>query len=197
MDLFGEPSRDPKQSQLFTPMWLARRMAERVPRTACVLEPSAGSGNLIAALVERGHPLDLIVAVERDPRWVEFLRERFPGLCVFCADFMSWSTSVQFGVALMNPPYEGNQHMRFIAHALEMSRRVWGVFPVSVEFSQERDDELWSQRAKIRHRVVLPERVKFGSSSGQIDCEVLDIEPRPEPRRADELRAVTEETWRP
>lgn len=198
VDLFGVPPIDPRQSQFFTPMWVARRLAKWIPPTHHVLEPSAGSGNLIAALLERGHPVSLITAVEQDPRWAEYLTERFPGLPVYGGNFfgVKWQPGTFFDVCLMNPPYEGNLHCEFVGHALGLAREVIGVFPCSFEFTQERDALLWATKARVTHRVRFPERLDFGGDeSGKQDSVALRIVARRHERK-DELAVVSEEVWR-
>lgn len=200
-DLFGEPFRDLKQSQLFTPLWVAMRMAEWVPRNARVIEPCCGNGNLIEALLRNGHPADLILAIERDVRMADFARERFDGrIQVICADFFAWARDYKgprFDISKQNPVYEDNEHMRFVLTSLDIAHAVVGLFPTDFESTQERDAKLWAPRGVVTHRAHLPERVKFAGDGGQNEHAVLRIANRYEPRRPGERRQVHEETWRP
>lgn len=196
-DLFGEPTRDLTKSQLFTPMWLARRMASMVPRTARVLEPSCGRGNLVKGLLLAGHPPANILAIDGDERMATFTRERFEGsVPTICADFLKLEL-VGFDFALMNPPYEENQHLEHILHALELVPALVALVPADFEFTQERDAKLWATKGVVTHRAILPERVKFTGDGGQNEHVVLRIARRMRHRRWDDERTVYEQTWRP
>lgn len=198
-DLFGEPRRDPQRSQWFTPMWIARRMARAVPRHARVLEPSCGGGNLIAALLENGHPRDLIVACEIDQEWAQYTRNRC-GVRVVCGDFLATDREA-FGhvdYVVGNFPFEQNRHLHFTVHSLRLAPVVLGVFPAAFEFSGERDRDLWSTRARVTHRARLPERVDYGGDqSPSFDSVVLRIIRRMHPRPVGEQLPVYEEVWLP
>jgi predicted RNA methylase len=200
-DLFGEPTRDLGKSQLFTPIALARRMAELVPRTARVLEPSCGTGNLIEGLLRAGHDPRLITGVERDAEMAAFAFARFQHrVDIIVQDFHSYcrlSRSHPFDLVLMNPPYEENEHMRFVLEALDVAPTVVGLFPTDFEATQERDAKLWAVKGSVTHRITLPERVKFSGQGGQNEHAVLRINRREHPRRYGEVRHVVEETWRP
>lgn len=196
LDLFGEPARTPALSQFFTPMPIARRMAGRVPPTKKVLEPSAGRGNLIQALIERGHPPELITAIEVDPRWIPVLRQNFPGVNIINADFLDVGFWESFDVVLMNCPFEGDFPERFIIKSLELAPRIWGVFKDDVEFCG-RDETIWEPLARVTHRVKVPKRVKYGGDfTASFNTVVLDIVRRDKPRAADALEVVTTEVWK-
>jgi predicted RNA methylase len=184
-------------SQFQTPMWLARRMAGWVWRGARVLEPCAGHGNLVAALLELGHDARNIIAVERDPRCALALTERFADVGVTCADFLQIPAAPRIDCVLMNSPFEGDQMLRFTLRALECAREVVLVAPVAIEFSIGRDDGLWRERAVVVRRARLPRRPRFGGDQGgKFDCVVLKLKRRDEPRREDEVVQVSEEVWR-
>jgi 16S rRNA A1518/A1519 N6-dimethyltransferase RsmA/KsgA/DIM1 with predicted DNA glycosylase/AP lyase activity len=135
-DLFGMPPCDSSQSQWFTPMWLARRIARWVPAHARtrVLEPACGSGNLVAALLEVD-PKQQVVALELDPRMAEQARLRC-GVDVVCHDFLKVQACdlPPCDLAVMNPPFEGNGHLEFVKHALKFVPAIVGVFPSAFEF---------------------------------------------------------------
>lgn len=196
-DLFGEPWRDLEQSQLFTPPWLARRMVGWVPRAARVYEPACGTGNLIEPLIERGHRPELILGIERDRRMVDFATKRFDGrVAIRWSDFFALELA-PVDLVLMNPPYEENEHLRFVLAALDLAPVVVGLFPADFEFTQERDSKLWATRGVVTHRAILPERVKFTGAGGQNEHVALRIARRMRHRRWDDERPVYEQTWRP
>lgn len=197
IDMFGEPARSADESQWFTPLWLARRLAAWVPEHARVLEPSCGTGNLLAPLYERGHAPDLLLGIERSAQHACFAANRFNGhVHILQGDFLAmWSH--RFDVVLGNFPFEANAHTRFTVRALEIAPVVVGIFPVSFEYSAERDRELWATRAVVTNRARLPERVDYGGDqSPSFDSVALRITRRTKPREPGERLAVYEEVWR-
>ncbi|MDP2374395.1 DUF3560 domain-containing protein [Reyranella sp.] len=120
--------------QLFpTPAELARKMADYAGVKLIggrVLEPSAGTGNLVRAAWNYATGADCckVVAIESDTRLAEGLREmgrrtlyandsRFT---VHCADFLECTPAQwgRFNVILMNPPFESGADIKHIRHAL-------------------------------------------------------------------------------
>jgi SAM-dependent methyltransferase len=201
--LFGEPDQLPESSQWWTPMWCARRIASWVSPTARVLEPAAGSGNLIAALLERGHDPALITGVERDPDWAQHTTNRFEGrVSILCADFLGPDCAnylemlPTFDVAFGNFPYEGGQHAAFTERALDLGvPLVIGVFPHSVEYGIDRD-QLWRTKAQVTRRARLPARVSYGGAhSASFETVCLKIKRRERARRDDDLMLAVEEVW--
>lgn len=189
---------DPALSQWQTPMWLAKRMAAWVWRGARVLEPGAGAGNLVAALLEAGHQPRDIIAIERDVRFAMHLEQTFAGVNVVCADFLAIEPAPRIDVVLMNPPFEKNLHMHFALKALETARQVVMLAPVNIEYSLQRDERLWREKAYVARRARLPLRPQFGGPDGpKFDSVVLMLKRRTEPRREDETIEVMEEVWRP
>lgn len=200
--LFGEPELKPALSQWHTPAWLARKLASWVPRGARILEPSCGGGALIEGLLRTGHQAVNLAACELDPSWAAHCKERFPNVTVLVGDFLDPVLHPfvcdQFDVAVMNPPFEDNCHLRFVLRALELAPVVVGVFPASFEFSAERDRELWSRRGVVTRRARMPLRVDYGGqSNGMFDSVALRIERRECPRIAGSIREVLEEVWLP
>ncbi|MBA2684323.1 MAG: hypothetical protein H0X39_00310 [Actinobacteria bacterium] len=189
---------DPAQSQWSTPMWLARKMAAWCWRGARVLEPCAGEGNLIAALLELGHLPSSIIAIERDPRFALHLQERFPRVSVTCGDFLELPCAPRIDCVLMNSPFEKNAQMHFALKALETARECVLLAPTNIEFSLTRDEEMWRTKAQVARRARLPVRPRFGGPhTASFDSVVLKLKRRDGPRRDDEIAQVSEEVWRP
>lgn len=197
INLLDEPERDLALSQYHTPAWLARRLAAWVSPTARVLEPACGSGNLIDALLRRGHDPARIVGVELDRGWAEFARARFDGRVeIWCANFLE-DVFGRFDVVVQNPPFEDGQMTAFVGHALEHhAPQTFAIVPDYIEFGEERDRVYWAHKWQVQRRVRLPERVKYGGKwQATFETVVLKIERRTVPRH-DELRSVVEEVWR-
>ncbi len=116
--------------QLFpTPAWLAAQVVERaeIKPGDRVLEPSAGTGNLLGAMGGRmfGEPdprpyaeRDQLHAVEINAKLCEVLRAEFPLTKIHCADFLSLNGELgQFDRIVMNPPFTMGADVDHVAHA--------------------------------------------------------------------------------
>ncbi|HVU80406.1 MAG TPA: methyltransferase, partial [Rhodanobacteraceae bacterium] len=81
--------RDPVKTASVTPSGrqLARLMvAQLVPGSSRVAELGAGTGVFTRALLDAGIAPSQLLVVEINPHLAEFLRERFPGVSISCAD---------------------------------------------------------------------------------------------------------------
>jgi SAM-dependent methyltransferase len=203
--LFAEPEKRAESDQWWTPTALSRRIAAWVPPTSRVLEPACGSGNLISALLDRGHDPALITGIEKDAKWADFARERFDNrVNIICGDFLSINVEDELGLtarsffdlALMNPPYADGMHARFVEHALAIGiPTVLGILPVTIEYGLERHAGLWS-KAKVVRRALVPGRVSYGGAfSASFETVGLRIVARTEKRPDDEVLSVQEERW--
>lgn len=101
--------------QFFTPPALAARLVDLVALALpadpkLILEPSAGSGNLVEAACARW-PASMIMAVEVDPTAAARVSDRFAGdenVIVHSGDFLGFAFGAghrRYGAVLMNPPY--------------------------------------------------------------------------------------------
>lgn len=92
-----------------TPIGVAGRMFDYLcaPGNAVVLEPSAGTGNLIAGMIDS---VEQVHAIERHVSLCDSLRDRFPDaveMVLTQADFIEWSeTAGKYSYILMNPPFK-------------------------------------------------------------------------------------------
>lgn len=142
-----------------TPAPLARQLVTdlRVKPGMIALEPSAGTGRIVDALLEAGAN---VVACERDEKMRTALGLRSlgsngkPHLAVsVCDDFMrfmippdtGWiSKDGAFDIVAMNPPFLRSglgDHLDHVRRAFDMLRsggRLKSIMPVSVEFRQDR-----------------------------------------------------------
>jgi SAM-dependent methyltransferase len=107
-----------------TAAMLAKDLADNVwvDGTARILEPGAGDGALVAAVLEQMDDV-VVTAVEIDPARAEDLRERFAGderVRVICADVLTIDEGAFDGV-IMNPPFA--ESFALIRHAVGLTRR--------------------------------------------------------------------------
>ena len=109
--------------QLFpTPRDLAARMVEEAGidrEFLTVLEPSAGTGRLVAAAHGAAYRVR-VTAVEVEPNMARALLDSRFLDNVFCADFMTWETSERFDRVIMNPPFANMQDIAHIRRAFEL-----------------------------------------------------------------------------
>lgn len=104
-----------------TPTELAQRMAQlaEIEEGHRVLEPSAGTGNLLVAILEEYGSTDL-VAVEANFGLAKKLRV-YGWEKVHCADFLELSADLgTFDRIVMNPPFTQGADIRHILHAREL-----------------------------------------------------------------------------
>lgn len=108
-----------------TPPELARRVVElaEIEPGVTVLEPSAGTGNLVAAIRES---VDTeVVGVEVNRELCAALGRRFQSfeLNVRCADFLACNGDLgKFERIVMNPPFDHGSDIKHVRHALGMLR---------------------------------------------------------------------------
>lgn len=126
---------DQKSHQFFpTPSDLAARavLAAEIEPQHCVLEPSAGQGNLAALL-----PADRTTCVEISALHCRILRAK--GLIAIQRDFLEWADEQRtagacFDRIVMNPPFSGGRaasHLEAAQGLLAADGRLVAVLPVS------------------------------------------------------------------
>lgn len=109
--------------QLFpTPEDVAERMIDAADLSPglLVLEPSAGTGNLVRAILARGAD---VVACEIAPKVAEQFALDFPSASLVVGDFLAQSVESlggPFARVVMNPPFHRGDDARHILHAAEM-----------------------------------------------------------------------------
>lgn len=112
--------------QLFpTPPAIAADMVEaaQIESGHRILEPSAGTGNLLRALADgiEDDNLASVVAVELNLRLAESLRAGFPNTDVRSGDFLQQNGELgTFDRIVMNPPFENGADIKHILHARHM-----------------------------------------------------------------------------
>lgn len=84
-----------------------------------VLEPSAGTGAIVHALLA-AVPGVICQCVEMNAVLAEHLRSTFPEVAVTCADFLSCTPQAVYDRIIMNPPFRHGDDLRHTRHALKM-----------------------------------------------------------------------------
>lgn len=110
--------------QLFpTPPSLAARMVElaEIEPGHSVLEPSAGTGNILRAIREATGGSAVRTAIEINPRLCDRLRIAEEGAHVINCDFLQFDApATKYDRILMNPPFANADDIKHIRHALGM-----------------------------------------------------------------------------
>jgi 16S rRNA G966 N2-methylase RsmD len=132
-----------------TPMELAHQIVSATsigPGSLC-LEPSAGTGNLVEAMVAAGAR---VVAVEKDPKLFATLSARVAKMGldkveVFNEDIFLFGQKAQqsFDHVIMNPPFKATIHISHVRHAhtylkTNTNGSLISVMPSGVMFREDR-----------------------------------------------------------
>ena len=178
----GLPARD--LSFYPTPDAVVKRCMDRlgVREGDRVLEPSAGTGNMVRHLLERGARVD---AVEIDPdRCATLRRLRAPALHVMERNFLTMPAEPDYAAVLMNPPFFGTHWMEHVLHAYDFlapGGTLVAVLPISADFGTSKKHQTfraWAEeRAWSRHGSIfedLPQE-SFAASGTRISTVILTL----------------------
>lgn len=161
--------------QLFpTPAALATRLVEEagVMPGQRVLEPSAGTGNLVSAIVNRGFTgadCGRLVAIERNrDLCVELTGRRNRTVHanesnyeIRCADFLECTEEQlgEFDRIVMNPPFENGADVEHVTHALKFLKpdgRLVAIMSAGVTFRQDRKTTAFRELVEARGGTIEP-----------------------------------------
>lgn len=149
-----ESHRPKTLSQWFTPPELAIRLVEWAGRPmvgATVLEPSAGGGAIVDAVLDV-FPAPQVTVCELDETHVGPLAARLTGLSVRveCCDYLRRPAPAErFAICVMNPPYEDGLDGAFIAKAMDESDIIVALCRLNVVVSKTRYESVWSQIGSV------------------------------------------------
>lgn len=179
------PQQDPALSQWFTPPEIAREMvrmaaqALRMRPDARILEPSAGRGNLVRAVLEV-NPRARIDAVEIDARWQGSLEGLGDNVRVEIRDYLERPPPRQrYHLAITNPPYDGGLEAAHLAKMLDECDRVIALLPARSLHGVDRFERVWvrfNDEWWLREKVHLVRRPKFGKGGGSDEIVLLDMQ---------------------
>lgn len=204
--LFEEEPPPPEMAREALDQWytrpvLAKRVAEWARPRGRVLEPSAGSGNLVEAALGV-NAVESVIAVEFDPLRAEQLRRRFvgfPDVEVRQADFLSVvrdaPPGVLFDLGLMNPPYSGDRDLTHVTAAASICARVVAIVRSAFLHADVRRP-FWRSHELMR-LVYLMTRPDFESEVGGNGAmsDFVVIEVRQAPGRGDGPHNPFVEFW--
>lgn len=192
------PECDPERSQWFTPPPLARELVglaadlldsadwhpenqELIPLR--VLEPSAGRGNLVRAVLERA-PSVFVDAVDIDGRWLDDLAAIGPQVHVEVVDYLARpAPPVLYDLGVCNVPFDGGEEGAHIAKLLDECERIVALLPTRSLHGDARYEQIWHRfdpRRPERDWYIHKERrcrtrPKFGPGGGSDEIILLDL----------------------
>jgi SAM-dependent methyltransferase len=146
----------------------------RITVDSRVLEPSAGDGAIVDALVRAGAAVE---AVEVHPGRVAALERRHRHVRVVEANFLQLRVRPEFSHVLMNPPFCGTHWMAHVRHAydaLAPGGRLVSVLPVSAELGETKKHaafRAWVESCGGRFYDLPPE--SFAASGTRINTVLL------------------------
>jgi predicted RNA methylase len=179
-------SRDPSLDQWWTPPEVARWLIKwaGIGANETVLEPGAGSGALVRAMLGHGVTRQRIRAVEIDRRLVGALSQLCP---TTEGDFPKFAHAVsgqtKYDIAVMNPPYSSfkDADVAFVLGSLLLCDRVVALVRLSFLAGVGRYEKVWSQVGLVRLAVFV-NRPKFhGADEGgspRSDYCAIEIVPK-------------------
>jgi hypothetical protein len=164
-------------SEWVTPAWCVDGLVDHWPELidwSCetpILEPSAGTGGIVRALVSRGAQVEAIET--RDTR--EQLAQA--GACrITIADFcqVALVDEQNWFITVMNPPYRPPWVMlRHMRRALEVTRGfLAALLPLSFLSGGSGRNEFWEQAPPLTQLLFFDERPAFAETggSGMFEC---------------------------
>ena len=116
-----------------TPSDVASRMRDYLGHPVGLLDPSAGTGALIA-----GAEADTITAVERNPSLCDGLAASFPDVVLVRGCFLEWRTDATFDSIIMNPPFrKALEHVKKAISLLAPGGALVALVPVTFKMGDE------------------------------------------------------------
>jgi hypothetical protein len=151
--------------------------------TPHVLEPSAGRGNIVHALLDRC-PHARVDVVDIDPRYYRDLAALVPEEQIGIGDYLVRPAPAQrYDLAPCNLPFDGGEEGGHLAKLLDESERIVALLPARSFHGRERYELVWHRFDPrnpardwwIHQRVHCIGRPKFGSSGGSDEIELVDL----------------------
>lgn len=169
-------------SQFHTPPDTAKRIAQfavdpftrRQSTKLSVLEPSAGDGALVKAMLEY---TSSVCTVEIDERRRERLEALVQPHRVHIGDFLQVEpdASPRFDIVVSNPPFEDGQYEAHIMHALRFAPVVVAHIPLACWESAERAENFWPHVITPR-MAISAMRPKYSGEGGRTPMATFHFE---------------------
>lgn len=174
---------DPKEVGFYpTPADLASHVVRvaQIQGTEAVLEPSAGTGSLVAAVLAQA-PRARVMAYEFMPDLASKLRQRCPDAVISEEDFLTIDPEPVFDAVVMNPPFDKRLDAVHIHHACGFLRpggRLAAIASAGVSYRQDRETKAFRSMIEAGGRITdLPEGSFKESGTGVNTCLVQWVAP--------------------
>lgn len=144
-----------------------------------VLEPSAGTGNIVKRLLAKGVTVH---AIEIDPERASVLRGiKHPRLTVSNDNFLTTTPRPVYDYVVMNPPFYGTHWMEHVMHAFDFLKErgtLVAVLPVTAEIGETSKHETFRKWAtehggSYPFRDLPPE--SFAESGTRVNTVILRV----------------------
>lgn len=153
-----------------------------VNENSCVLEPSAGTGNITVEALKRGAIVEAVEVHHGRFEALSALMQEHKYLTTHRANFLQMPARPIFSHVLMNPPFAGTHWMEHVVHAFDFlaPRGVLvAVLPVSAELGEtkkHRDFRAWAERHGNKRYLfhALPQE-SFASSGTRVSTVILTL----------------------
>lgn len=169
-------------SYYWTPEPVVRRLLDGLNLSGLlVLEPSAGTGHIVQALLREGATVE---AVEVHPERVrELSRIPYAALNVRARNFLTMPPSDEFDYVIMNPPFSGTHWMDHVRHAFKFLRpngELRAVVPISAEVGDSPKHEefrKWAEAHKCNWSSMFEDlpAESFASAGTRINTVILRL----------------------
>lgn len=144
-----------------------------------VLEPSAGTGNIVKRLLAKGVTVH---AIEIDPERASVLRGiKHPRLTVSNDNFLTTTPRPVYDYVVMNPPFYGTHWMEHVMHAFDFLKErgtLVAVLPVTAEIGETSKHETFRKWA-TEHGGLYPFRdlppESFAESGTRVNTVILRV----------------------
>lgn len=152
------------------------------PEPLRILEPSAGSGALVRALLGRTAGYELrVTACEIDPRFEDALCSLSDRVDVEIVDYIARPAPTErYHLAVTNPPYSGGEEVHHIAKLMDECERVVALLPARSLHGRERHERIWSRCEPggawhLRDVVHCIARPKFSDQGGKDEVVLVHL----------------------
>lgn len=120
--------------------------SESLSEAKSVLEPSAGTGNILKGLMGVVGDNTEVNAIEINSLFSKVLKEKFgDNINVSNMDFLNYSNRNE--IILMNPPFDQGRWKLHVSHALTLSNHVFAILPSGANVSSINSKEIIEHQA--------------------------------------------------
>jgi hypothetical protein len=154
-----------------TPVSLAQKMLEGIDlKGKCVLDPSAGKGNLLEVCRYQGRPAKMY-AIEIEPELQSILRGK-NDIQVIGDDFLSYSGSIWADLIIMNPPFSAVcKHVRRAWEILRSGDLV-AIIPATMIWNPTADESALLEELRAAGATFDSAGAPFKTGERKTDVEV-------------------------